>query len=228
MQEHQLSSRELCDDAEQWCLRRGWSAVFRPALRLPSGRTSGGVAILVAQRADLGVTSLELQAGDHGHRLLGLRLTASGLEPMLLVSAYFQAAVGLNETNRTLLATVAQWQEIAQLPVIMGGDFNLKPDLLHDAQFFARSGMRIVAPREATHRTRSSTSVIDFFVMSSCLHERVASIQAESEFPPSPHSPVRLVCNAGLQAWKPILESPTKLPTERPFGPSKKLRPGST
>jgi hypothetical protein len=43
----------------------------------------------------------------------------------------------------------------------------------------------------------------------------------EKEFPLTPHSPVRLTCNAGSQAMKPVLELPTKLPLERPFGPSK-------
>ena len=81
--------------------------------------------------------------------------------------------------------------------------------------------MRIVAPTAATHRTRSSTSTIDYFVLSDCLQERVRSISVETDFPLSPHSPVRLVCSAGLQAWKPVLETPTKIPTERPLGPAK-------
>ena len=53
----------------------------------------------------------------------------TGLPTMLLVSADFQAAVGLNKLNRTLLATVAQWQEDLRLPILMGATStsNLKP-----------------------------------------------------------------------------------------------------
>ena len=46
LQEHKLTTTALCDDAVEWCARRGWNAVFRPAAVLPSGKASGGVAIL--------------------------------------------------------------------------------------------------------------------------------------------------------------------------------------
>ena len=62
LQEHKLTTTALCDDAVEWCGRRGWNAVFRPAAVLPSGKASGGVAILLAQRADIGVTDPLLKA----------------------------------------------------------------------------------------------------------------------------------------------------------------------
>ncbi len=103
LQEHKLTSAALCDDAVEWCGKRGWSAVFRPAATLPSGKASGGVAILVAHRADIGVTDPLLRAEGWEHRLLALRLAAPGLEPTILVSAYLQAGGVLIRTNRTPL-----------------------------------------------------------------------------------------------------------------------------
>ena len=62
----------------------------------------GGVAILIRTRADIGVTEPMLEYGENSHRLLGLKMVASSVPPMLLVSVYLKAAVGLNEPNRTL------------------------------------------------------------------------------------------------------------------------------
>ncbi len=121
IQEHKLTSLEQCDDAVEWCSRMGWKALFRQAEQLPSGKASGGVAILVADRTDIGITDPTLRAAGAEHRLLAVRLVAPGLEPTLLVSAYLQAGGGLNQLNRTLLSTLAQWQETAQAPILVGG-----------------------------------------------------------------------------------------------------------
>ena len=156
LQEHKLTSTALCDDAVDWCGKRGWNAVFRPAATLQSGKASGGVAILVAHRADIGVTDPMLKAEGWEHRLLALRLAGPGLEPMILVSAYLQAGGGLNRTNRTLLATMAQWQEEARAPILVGGDFNLRPDQVRSTDFLARGGLTLMVPSSATYRTSSA------------------------------------------------------------------------
>ena len=93
LQEHKITTPELCGDAVEWCGKRGWNAVLRLAATLPSGKASGGVAILSAQRADIGVTDPMLKAEGLEHRLLALRLAAPGLEPMIITSAYLQAGV---------------------------------------------------------------------------------------------------------------------------------------
>ena len=45
LQEHHLTSREACGDAQEWREARGWRAVFGLAAVLPSKRPSGGVAL---------------------------------------------------------------------------------------------------------------------------------------------------------------------------------------
>ena len=100
LQEHKLTSAEACSDAVEWCGKRGWNAVFRPATVLPSRNASGGVAILCAQGADIGATDPMLPSEGCAHRLLGLRLAAPGVEPTIIVSACLQAGGGLNATNR--------------------------------------------------------------------------------------------------------------------------------
>ncbi len=120
LQETHLVTDVQCSDATEWLESRGWLAVFRPAQMQDSGKSSGGVSVCVRKRADIGVTLPDLVT-EEPHRLLAVKLEVTGLPTMMLVSAYFQAAVGLNKLNRTLLATVASWQEEQRLPVLIGG-----------------------------------------------------------------------------------------------------------
>jgi endonuclease/exonuclease/phosphatase family metal-dependent hydrolase len=133
LQEHQLVSDEAIGDAEDWLKTRGYHAVFHPAVRLPSGKTSGGVAIAVRDQEDVGVTDLQLQYGDYKHRVLAMRLDAAGAVPMVMVSLYLQTAVGLNSTNREILAMIAGWQAQLQLPILVAGDMNMPPKTLQSS-----------------------------------------------------------------------------------------------
>ncbi len=120
LQETHLATEVQCSDATGWLESRNWLAVFSPAQRQDSGKTSGGVAVCARKRADIGVTLPNL-VSDNPHRILAVKLEVTGLPTMLLASVYFQAAAGLNKLNRTLLATVASWQEEQRLPVLLGG-----------------------------------------------------------------------------------------------------------
>ena len=223
LQEHKITSQELCSDAVEWCARQGWRAVFRPAATLATGKPSGGVAILIADRADVGVTDLQLRAPGYEHRLLGLRLVAPGMN-VILASAYLQAGGGMNITNRTLLSTIAQWQESTQTPVLVGGDFNLKADLIRSTDYLVRGGLSLQVPRGPTYRTASCRTTIDYYLVSTCLCNKLQKCQVLSDFPLNPHSPVRLECLQGELEWVPVLDSPIKLPTEKPFGPEREER----
>ena len=108
IQEHHLTTREMCNDAQEWLESRGWRAVFGLAAKHASGRPSGGAALLFKQSDTLGITDPGLSAGVQFHRLLAVRMTTSALEPSLIIAAYFEANVGLNETKRGLLSTIAQ------------------------------------------------------------------------------------------------------------------------
>ena len=224
LQEHKLTTQEQCSDATEWCAKQGWKAVFRPAATLESGKPSGGVAILLADRADIGITDPQLKAPGFEHRLLGLRLVAPGLSPTILVSAYLQAGGGMNVTNRTLLSTIAQWQEETQAPVLAGGDFNIKADLIKGTDLLLRGGLSLVVPQGATYRTSACRTTIDYYMVSNCLLNKLQKCQVLSAFPLKPHSPVRLECRLGEVEWIPVLDTPIKLPTEKPFGPEQQER----
>ena len=87
----------------------------------PFGEVVRGVAILSAARPDIGVTDPSLEAAGLEHRVLGLRIKLPGMDAFLVASVYLQAGGGLGSTNRTLLPTLARWQDEAQLPILVGG-----------------------------------------------------------------------------------------------------------
>ncbi len=183
------------------------------------GEVVRGVAILLAARPDIGVTDPSLESEGLEHRLLGLRLRLPGLEPFLVVSAYLQVGAGLGRTNRAILATVARWQDEAKLPILVGGDFNLKPALVLGTDFPSRSGTQVLAPRDSTYRTSTARATIDYFIVSSCLSNKLQGCHVVGGFPLKPHLPVRVGLKLGQLEWVPVLDRPSKLPTDAPIGP---------
>ncbi len=224
IQEHHLTTTELCNDAQEWLERRGWRGIFGRAAKLPSGKPSCGVAILIRLSDAYGITEPGLSSGAFESRLLAVRLAAADLSPCLLVCAYLEVNVGMNETNRTILSTIAQWQEATQLPVVAGADFNLAPRTLANSDFPTRSGLQLVAPDLPTYRTSKSATTIDFFMLASVFAERVTGIQVLKDFPLRPHSPVLCTLEVDKATKTPVLEAPTRLPLQAPFGPALQVR----
>jgi hypothetical protein len=141
------------------------------------------------------------------------------MDPIIAASAYLQAGGGMGETNRTVLSTLARWQDEAQLPLLVGGDFNLNPAKILESDFAVRSGTQIFAPSCSTYRTTKARTTIDYFLVSSSLSNKLQRCQVIEGFPLKPHLPVQLRLRIGCIEWVPVLEMPTKLPTEIPFGP---------
>ncbi len=179
-----------CADATEWCGVRGFNAVFKPGRTLASGRASCGVAVLVAQRDDIGVTEPELTlTADESPRIMAPQLAIPGLDPTLLANAYFEDAMGLNELNRVLLAKFAIWQQEFGMQVIGGGDFNIPAaQLSNSSEFWRRSRLQLVAPSEPTYTTATAATTIDYFVVSATLVDQVVRREVLTDFPLSPHS----------------------------------------
>ena len=95
------------------CLQESSDSAVRKIVR--------GVAVLSTARSDIGVTGHSLEAEGLEHKVLGLRLKLPGTDAFIVASVYLQAGGGLRSTNRTLSATLARWQDEAQLPILAGG-----------------------------------------------------------------------------------------------------------
>ncbi len=77
----------------------------------------------------------------------------------------------------------------------------------------------MMVPRGATYRTSKCRTTIDYFLVSTCLCNKVPGCHVLGDFPLKPHSPVQLECKLGELEWVPVLDTPIRLPTEKPFGP---------
>ncbi len=224
LQEHHLTSEDTVTDTQQWLAARGWRSVFSRAALLASGRPSGGVALLIRDAPNLGVIDVGLDAGQHAHRLIGVRVDLEGLAPCIAISAYLQDSVGMNELNRQILARIAIWQEQSQLPAMVGGDFNLAPDTVANSTFGERSGLGVIATSAATKRTRRSSTVIDYFLLATAIAERVTQVQVHHGFPLRPHSPVSCTIETRRGGRTQVLDMPPRLPLHVPYGPEQERR----
>ena len=81
-----------------------------------------------------------------------------------------------------------------------------------------------MAPSGATYRTSKSRNVIDYLIATQCLAEQVNTCRTLIDFLQRPHSPVQLVREFYSMDKVPVLETPTKLPLHRPFGPAEEAQ----
>ena len=208
------------DTAVQWMLARGWCATFSPAIATDSGGLSGGVAIAVRAGLNIGVSALKYNIPEeHRHRVIGVRLVADGLVPVAVMSVYFQDGLGPKELNLDLLSDVALVQEVDQLPVLAGCDFNMTPSRVTSLDFCRRSSTTVMAPGKATYFHNKTARILDYFLLSQCLGPAVDSVRVQHEARLSPHRPVRLRANLSGERLVPVLQMPQKLPTASPVGP---------
>ncbi len=219
LQETKIGQSSI-SDAVTYCKQRGWLASFSPAQLRDTGSHSGGVAILVRDKLNIGIQRLGSSTAVLQHRLLAVRLEVPGYGSMAVASTYLEAVSGLSATNRELLAEIAMLQHDCKLPVAVGGDWNMEPRTLQRADFLHRAQMRILAPDIATCVTRTSSRVIDFFVVSRSLAEQIGAPARTLAYYLRPHRPVAFNMALDDEEFVPVLSRPRSIPISWPFGPS--------
>ena len=91
----------------------------------------------------------------------------------------------------------------------MGGDFNLKPEVILGADFSSRSGTPLLAPQDSTYRTLKAGTTIDYCIVSQCLPNKLHQCQVIEGSPLKPHLPVAVSVKVGQLEWTPVLEMPS-------------------
>ena len=131
--------------------------------------------------------------------------------------------------NIAFLNTLGQVQRTIDLPLMVGGDFNLGGDVLEQSGWLHAVRARIAAPSNDTPTGLDSTGkgkVIDFFVISEELHPFVKTVAVDEK--PTvirTHRPVVLTLE-GVKRERLVhtLRRPASLPTTAPVGPSRRPR----
>jgi len=166
----------------------GWNAVPSEALRTAADKASGGC--MVAARKGNGITPHpdSLVKDGFGHRIK-LAWVAGFLAGGLHIgSVYLKDGVGLDDTNLELLQEIAGALKQLQGPWVLGGDWNVTPQILAQSKWLDMIGGMIVAPDAPT----CHDSVYDFFVVDKKLHLAIAGVARLNDAGTNPHWPARL------------------------------------
>ena len=162
LQEHHLPP-DRCDEARVWSRKRGWKALFSPALQgdKDDNRSwTAGVAIFVRDSLGLarwtaGLQEPVAQFWDDGFvpgRLVAGIVTLLDGVAIAVASGYWFSSQGLKECNLRLFSVVCQFASATTLDVIVGGDFQVEPALAQNLECFAMSGLVLkAADRSKTH-----------------------------------------------------------------------------
>ena len=142
---------------------------------------------------------------------------------VLLLSNSF-SKTKLVPQNMRLLAVLGAFIKRCALPVLVGADWNMTPNVLCSVPFLDEFVLSIKADSSAigscVSRGGQSVSSIDYFVMSRHLADVVSNIQVCPITVPKPHRPTYLCFNTrpkNVQVC--VLKEPSNLPTDPPFGP---------
>ena len=161
-----------------------WACVASPALG-----SSGGCA--VSCRAGIGLSPHpdSLVADGFQHRIKFAHCSAVLRGGFHCGSIYPKDSEGISEGNLLLLLEIAIALRSIKGPWIIGGDWNLSPDLLRSTRWLELVGGQIFAPDNPT----CHSSVYDYFVVANSFAHAVCGVFRISDAGLHPHWPSRLL-----------------------------------
>ena len=179
-------------DAQQWAVRTGWKALMLPAKATSSTGTSAGVAVLC--RSFLGLFEPPGGCEVVPYRVIGAMVNFAGHDPICVVCCYLKDCEGLSDFNMFILYKIGGFVSSRLCGYLIGGDFNMEPQVLSTCQFVEALEAQLVSTSEGTCRTTAKVGLktYDFFIVSSGLSKGVAGVGVDRFAPTSPHSPVCL------------------------------------
>ena len=217
LQETRIHNKDALVRAANAATACGWRAVFAPALRTGFNSSSAGCA--VCTKKGIGMHPHAVDIIQEGSRC---RFKAAWVGGVLrggihCCSVYLKDSVGASETNLNLLQEVATFLSCVKGPWVIGGDWNMSPQLLESTQFLSMVHGVIVAPDSPT----CNGSIYDYFVISEGLLPAVAGIARIDDAGLSPHWPTRLYLRSDARRHLVRqLVRPRKVPGLLPCGPT--------
>ena len=232
LQELKLDELGMADFAA-WAAKRQWQVIYSAAAPGPAGsehHLSAGVAI--ACRQGLGLRHPGPLPSSTSHVISPGRLVAGYVDypgglSVLVGSCYLHDGQGLSRANRGILlkwATLTVATTEAAPCWLLGGDFNIQPEILVQDGLPERLAGKLVAMSgnagTCVMAKATKHSNIDFFIVDGRMAKGCKSVSVCSGWMPRPHRPVELTFYAGLARLK-VLEflRPKALPAAVPFGP---------
>ena len=152
----------------------GWRSCASPALRTTGGGLSGGAAIFA--RKGIGLTDVKVPPGIRMPAAHRVSLTfANIMGGVVLASVYLTTGIGMAGDNTDFLDQLGELLTALHRPFVLGGDFNMHRDVLDQSGWLRAVRAKVVGPpaEQATCLTATSSSAIDYFVVSEVLLAQV-------------------------------------------------------
>ena len=202
-------------DAERSASRSGWSLLLEPARSTEAGGVSAGVAVAVRSHMGTAKLRLALKKNELEHRVQAAWVGSMCRGGFYFISCYLYCAEGLSSRNLDLLHHIAGVAAALDGPWVIGGDFNIAPDILRASGWLALVRGVIVSTANPT----CNDNVYDFFIVRENILPAIRGVVSISDAGFSPHLPSRLFVTVGsrrLQVRR--LCAPRRIPAILPFG----------
>ena len=214
IQEH-LCRGDACDRAARDVASLGWDGVFSDAYFKDAG-PGGGTAVI----AKKGLGAVRLPIPERFQNALQGRCTASYVDVLggiALVSYYGRSGLPI-AGQLQVLAALGQVVKGLGLPFIIGGDWQVSPQMLLESQFPHRLAADIVAAEGPTNLRAGSS--LDYFLVARVIRAAVVDVEVRADLFLSPHAPVMLNLAArSVLGFSRALSQPRVLPAGDPRGP---------
>ena len=221
MQETKLLGPQGVDKAKKRGKHFGWNCIPSEAWRTAADRASGGCA--VACKKSCGIVGHEHIEAAYRHRL-HLTWVGGVLRGGLHCGAiWLKDCEGLSSSNMAILDHAAAALGKLRGPWVLGGDWNLTPDISRASGWLDVVKGVIVATQYPTCHGK----VYDFFVVAEGLAPSVAGVMRIDNAELNPHSPSRLLLrgDARRRMVRQLVRD-TRVPGTLPEGPAPLSSPG--
>ena len=218
MQETKMRDGDAIAAVEAAMRNKGWRACLSPADLTTAGRPTGGVAI--ACRAMVGMTTVATQetcsAAPYRHRLTATWLQGVVRGGIFILSIWLRDSEGLSPENLDILQQVAEVLSSLRGPWVIGGDWNINPQVLAASGWLGIVDGVIHSPEEPT----CNSNTYDYFVVSKTFSGAVAGVLQIEDAGLQPHIPSRLLLYPAFrrQLVRRAIR-PTRIPGALPAGP---------
>ena len=201
VQEHRICGPAITE-AKIWAKRNGWASYWVEAKSEAKSR-SGGVALFVRAYIQSWVHP-DVDPKLFAFRAVGVCIAAGHLGPVFCACCYFftnnMSKSKIHPANLRMLGVLGDKIAHVGMPVLVGADWNMEPQIVHQIMFLDNFNLKIRSTQGQLHAGLgtcvtgggSFVSTIDFFVMSSGLSDVVDHVRVHDAIAPRPHRPVIL------------------------------------
>ncbi len=209
---------------------RGWKVDGAQATTAAGEGPSAGTAVVTPTHIGTAPmrgagTAVDVSPRGSPGRLTAIWLDAATPGGILLMSAYLWNREGMTPRNVAILeAAIAEARAFGG-PWLLGGDFNVDPDLIcGNIEWLARANVAVLAPATHTHFPgKGDSRTLDFFLVDRRLLPCVVDVAVADDLRLAPHRVVRLRWR--LKAARYLVEAlktPRAFPQQRPIGCGRK------